>query len=477
MKYAVILFVWLMGCASWCSAQDHTIEYGPAAIPIDQYFTISLKSPGTKPTKVEGFPEIEGMQKSTQKSFTTKITKGTQTSFVYTLTQQYAPLKEGEVIVKPFALVVDGKTVPAPGIKVKVGPSAPPLTGKPLDSLAAAKGTPATPEFVDVKENAFLTLHVPKKSCYVGEAVPVSLWFYVAEADLGLLDFVDFETQIGAIVQQLKQRSALEEVVLQEEILPEKIKIGEKDFTRYKLYEAILFPITPQALRFPAVGLRMTKYKIAKNPTLLTQNRLPESKTYNTQSREVTVKSLPPHPLRDQVAVGVFRLKEQMSRSTVTLNQNLVYHFRIEGEGNIMTLPVPQSIGISSELEIYSPEIRQTKQVQQGRMVGSKTFRYFIVGRQAGVFPLRELFQWVYFNPVTARYDTLRPSFTVQVRGQEDQNSFIRAQDVGDFYNIAATESNQLISIDQFREVRFYTNVVLGVLLGVALFIFILKRK
>ncbi|WP_210466332.1 BatD family protein [Rufibacter roseolus] len=477
MKKAVIFFLWFMAWAAWCSAQGHTVEFGPTAIPIDQYFTISLKSPGVRPAKVEGFPEIEGLQKSTQKSFTTTITRGTKTSMVYTLTQQYAPLKEGEVTVKPFTLVVDGKNVPVPGVKVKVGPSAP-AGPVPKDSSAAPVPiSAAAPEFVDVKENAFLTLHVPKEKVFVGEAVPVSLWFYVADADLGLLDFFEFESQIGTIVRQLKQRSTLEEVVQQEEILPEKIKIGEKPFTRYKLYEAILFPITPQSLRFPVVSLRMIKYKIAKNPSLLTQNRLPENKTYSAQSKEVTVRGLPPHPLRDQVAVGVFRLEEQVSRKTISLNQNLVYHFNIKGEGNIRTLPAPQSMGISSELEIYSPEIRQSQQVVQGRLVGNKTFRYFIVGRQAGEFPLKELFQWVFFNPVTARYDTLRPALTVQVRGQEDQNSFIRAQDVGDFYNIAATESNELISIDQFKEVRLYTNVVLGLLLGVASFIFILKRK
>ncbi|MBC3538408.1 BatD family protein [Rufibacter sediminis] len=475
MKKAVIFFV-CMCWAAWGRAQEHTIEFGPAAIPIDQYFTISLKSPDTRPTKVEGFPDIEGLQKSTQKSFTTTITRGTKVSRVYTLTQQYAPLQEGEVTVKPFTLVVDGKQVAAPGIKVQVGPAAP-AGNAPRDSLSMALPAVATPDFVEVKENAFLTLQVPKGKVYVGEAVPISLWFYVADTDLGLLDFFEFEAQIGNIVRQLKQRSALEEVVQQEEILPEKIKIGEKAFTRYKLYEAILFPLTPQPLRFPVISLRMIKYKVAKNPSLLTQNRLPENKTYTTQSREVAVQPLPPHPLRDQVAVGVFRLEEQLSRGTISLNQNLVYHLKIEGEGNIRSLPIPRSLGVSSELEIYSPEIRQNQQVSQGKLQGSKTFRYFMVGRQAGEFPLRELFQWVYFNPVTARYDTLRPALTVRVRGQEDQNSFIRTQDVGDFYNIAATESNELISIDQFREVRLYTNVVLGVLLTAALFIFILKRK
>ncbi|RNI32864.1 hypothetical protein EFA69_00105 [Rufibacter immobilis] len=476
MKNTVVLFLCFLCWAVGARAQEHTIEYGPTTIPIEQYFTISLKSGGTKPTKVEGFPEIEGMQKSTQKSFTTTYTRGTKKSVVYTLTQQYAPLREGEFTVKPFTLTVDGKSILSPGIKGRVG-ATPPAGATPGDSLPVVPGGAGAPEFVEVKENAFLTLHVPKQRVYVGEAVPVSLWFYVADSDLGLLDFYEFNTQISGIIGQLKQRSTLEEVVQQDEITPEKLKIGGKDFTRYKLHEAVLFPITPQPLRFPTVGLRMIKYKIAKNPSLLTQNRLPEYKTYTAKGSEVTVRPLPPHPLRDQVAVGAFRLEEQVSRNTISLNQNLVYLLKIVGEGNIRTLPTPQHIAVSSELEIYTPEIRQNVQVQQGRMTGQKTFRYFMVGHQAGGYPLRELFQWVYFNTVTARYDTLRPAFTVRVRGQEDQNTFIRAQDVGEFYNIADTESNQLVGLDQFKEVRLYINVVLAVMLGVALVIFIVNRK
>ena len=469
---ALLLIFWV----AVGQAQELSVEYGPAVVPIDQYFTITLTSSPNRPTKVEGFPEIEGLQKSTQKTARSVYQTGADRKVVYSLTQQYAPLREGDITVKPFSLTVDGVTVSSPGLKGKVVEELAPGQASP-DTLGANMGPVNNPAFVDVKENAFLTLHVPKSRVYVGEGVPLSLWFYVADSDLGLVDFHNFEPQILEIIRQLKQPSVLEEVVDQTEILPEKVKVADKDFTRYKLYEALLFPITAQDLQFPAVRLQMIKYKVAKSPSLLTQNRLPEYKTYSAQEKKVTVRQLPPHPLRDQVAVGVFRLREQVSKSAISLNQNLVYQMQMEGEGNISKLPLPQSLGTSSELEIYPPEVRQVSTISQGRNTGAKTFRYFVVGRQAGVYPLRELFQWVYFNPVTARYDTLRPTVTVRVRGREDQNLFIRAQDVGSFYNIIATESNELRALDQFKEVRLYANVVLATMAAVALFIFILKRN
>ncbi|GAA4304228.1 BatD family protein [Nibribacter koreensis] len=457
-------------------AQSLSIEYGPAAIPIDQYFTISVKVSPTKPVKVEGFPEVEGLQKSTRQLSSSTYKTGEQITVVYTLTQRYAPLKEGEVTVKPFTLTIDGKTVSGKAYKLKVGPAQPvkPAADTLLPTVPVV--APA-PEFVDVKENAFLTLHVPKKRAYVGESVPVSLWFYVADTDLGLLDFYQFETQILEIVRQLKQKSAWEEVLEQQEIQPEKIKVGDKAFTRYKLYEAVLFPITAQALSFPGVQLQMVKYKVAKNPSLLTQNRLPEYKIYTSGAQTVTVQALPPHPLRDQVPVGVFRLQEQLSRGTISVNQNAVYQFMIAGEGSIGTMPSPQTLWASSGIEIYPPEVRQYVNRANGKIAGTKTFRYFIVGRHPGAYPMRTLFQWVYFNPVTARYDTLRPSMTVRVRGQEDQNASIRAQSVGGFYDIIATESNRITLLDQMQEARRYSNIALGVLLVVALFIFIKKNS
>ncbi|WP_197464030.1 BatD family protein [Rufibacter sp. DG15C] len=475
MKKGLILLGILLLWAGTSWAQSLSIEYGPASIPIDQYFTISVKVSPTKPVKVEGFPEIEGLQKSTRQLSSSTYKTGQQITVVYTLTQRYAPLKEGEVTVKPFTLTVDGKTVTAKPYKLKVGPPQPvkPVT----DTLPTAPLVAPAPEFVEVKENAFLTLHVPKKQAYVGESVPVSLWFYVADTDLGLLDFYQFETQILEVVRQLKQRSVWEEVLEQQEIQPEKIKVGDKAFTRYKLHEAVLFPITAQALRFPVVQLQMVKYKVAKNPSLLTQNRLPEYKSYATSAQTVEVRALPPHPLRDQVPVGVFRLQEQLSRNTISINQNSVYQFRVEGEGNIGNMPTPQTIWDSSGIEIYPPEVRQYVNAANSKISGTKTYRYFVVGRHPGEYPLRSIFQWVYFNPVTARYDTLKPSMTIRVRGKEDQNATIRSQDVGSFYDIISDESNQVARLDQMQEARRYSNIALAVLLVVALFIFIKKNS
>ena len=49
--------------------------------------------------------------------------------------------------------------------------------------------------------------------------------------------------------------------------------------------------------------------------------------------------------------------------------------------------------------------------------MGHKTFTYFILPHQNGTVSLANHFQWIYFDPQRARYDTLRPHLELQVGG------------------------------------------------------------
>ena len=84
---------------------------------------------------------------------------------------------------------------------------------------------------------------------------------------------------------------------------------------------------------------------------------------------------------------------------------------------------------------------------------------------------------WIYFDPVTARYDTLRPTQTIQVTGSRDTDALVLSRDLGPFYKIIGNEDNTIVSLHQFDEIRRYTNIILVVLLAVSGFIFIKRRK
>jgi hypothetical protein len=87
-------------------------------------------------------------------------------------------------------------------------------------------------------------------------------------------------------------------------------------------------------------------------------------------------------------------------------------------------------------LDLYPPNTRQTIQRAGGRVTGGKTFSYLLVPKESGKVELRQVLNWVYFNTVKGRYDTLFPqaSFLVMKGKESSAGSTARKQD--SFYDL-----------------------------------------
>ncbi|GAA3921963.1 BatD family protein [Hymenobacter algoricola] len=450
------------------------ILLGPPAVAITDYYTISFRLRGAVLEKYSAFPDVEGFKKSGKASTTTTRIVGGQTSTELTITQRYAAYAEGDYLIKPFGMTINGLAVRSAGGKVKVGPqvAAPPVAG-PLQGVGLLDqlfGKPQPQEYVEQRDNAFLALVPDKTSVFVGEGVHVGLYFYLTPADQGLLNFYDLTRQLPPLLKQLRQPTAWEEPFNEQEIVPETVTAGGKQYLRYRLYEAELYPLNTQALTFPAVALQMIKYRVAKKPTEGLDNRLEGYKTYLTQPRTIRVKPLPPHPRRDQVPVGEYRLRETIDRTTFRTGEAFRYGFVVEGEGNLAALPAP-AVASSPTLEVYGPEVEQSLTRQGGRVGGSKAFRYRLVARQPGRLPLDTLLALLVFNPATARYDTLRAELHPRIGGRTQLVSTFDSLPGDAFYQqMLNTADNTLHPLDEYGQVRRYANYILVALLGVAAF-------
>src|SRR5688572_14713841 len=124
MKNYVLLFCLILIPFFGALAQEVVIKLGKSPVPIDEYFTISATLKNQQLKTIGKFPELEGFEKSNRFSSTTTNIVNGQISTEQTITQNYAPLKEGEFVIKPFTLEINGKTVAFKGGKVKVGPAA-----------------------------------------------------------------------------------------------------------------------------------------------------------------------------------------------------------------------------------------------------------------------------------------------------------------------------------------------------------------
>lgn len=480
MRLSVLLFLLCVALVVPARAQQISIELGKGPLPINQYFTISIRLQNQPLKEYTPFPEIEGFKKSNRYSSTKTIITGGKTTTVLTIVQNYAALEEGEYAVRPFSMKVNGQMVQSQGMEIKVThmqANAPLALNLPNLILGEEDAPPVEdePEFVDKEDNAFMTIYTNKREVFVGEGVNVVLYFYLTEADQPLLDFYDFANQISGILKQMKQPHTWEETFDYTEITPENVVVQGEPYLRFKLYEAVLFPLNLEPLYFPQLKLQMIKYKVAKNPSLLTQDRQEGYKIFYSRERVIPVKELPPHPLRDVVPVGNYELHESLSNKKVAVNKSFTYLFEVEGEGNLAAIMPPEPEALPG-LEFYPPNVRQDVTKRAGHVVGSKSFAYTVLPRESGEYNMREAMHWIYFNPTTTAYDTLRPSLQVQVTGRSENSSGVAlTRDLGSFYNIIQNEDNTLVNMHLLDEIKRYTNIILLVLLAVSAFVFLKK--
>ena len=460
---------------------DVALLPGPAALPVTGVFTLGFRLRGGPLEQYSEFPELEGFKKSGRTSTTTtRIVQGRRFAEL-TLTQRYVPYGEGEYVIKPFQLTVNGVVLRSTGGTVRVGPAVPasPPTAAltppanpaaPLQAVGDLDklfGKPRPALYQDVPDHAFLAVVADRPGVYAGQGVRVGLYFYLLPTDQELLAFHDFDDQLPPLLRALHQPTAWQEPGSEASISPDSVRYRGRRYLRFRLAENVYYPLTAQPLRFPPLAITMVKFKVLKKPEPGQDNRLAGYKTYLSAGLTVPVRPLPGAARGGAVAVAVgsYRAVEAISRSRLRVGESFSYVFGVEGQGNLSAVLAPP-VAPWPGLDVYGPEVRETAVPGGGR----KLFRYRLVARQPGVLPLDSLLQFVVFNPATARYDTLRPRLRPQVRGSVAAPAAPLPRPEADpFYGPALAQADPTVqSLDVYRTVRRYADWLLLGLLAVA---------
>ncbi len=260
--------------------------------------------------------------------------------------------------------------------------------------------------------SAFLELSASKRRIYAGEGVALTLSFFIADNYPQALNFTALDQQIQQIANRIRPVNAWEENRNITELKPVTVRIGTRTFRQYLLYQAVFFPVAARPLSIPAVTLQLSRPGPA--------NSAPVRVAFTSKPLTIDVQALPVRVSNQQIPVGRFRLVERLNRRRVNAGQSAQYTFQVMGEGNIATLPAPVLLADSGNVDIFPPEERLTINRDGTQITGHKSFAYFIVPNQNGRVSLANRFQWVYFDPQSARYDTLRPRLTLRVGGVAD---------------------------------------------------------
>lgn len=457
------------GCvAQVVDAQTIQIILGPDEIGDNQAWTITatIQNERFKSTDFT-FPDIEGFRKrGTSSQSQTSIVNG-QVSSSQSIVMTYFPTRQGTFTVPPFKMKINDQVISSPGKKVKVGPPIQTQQRDPFKSFFDRDDFFGgnSSEFVDIKEDAFLALTTNKSEVYVGEGFNAALSFYVAENNRAPLQFYELAKQLSTILKKVKPTNCWEENFNIENIQGETVTINGSDYTQYKLYQATFYPLNTKPIEFPSIGLEMIKFKVAKNPSFFGQNRQEDFKTFYSKPKKVAVKELPPHPLRDQVAVGDYRLEEGISSTALKTGQSFSYEFNVYGEGNISAIEKPVVFKDGS-FDFYEPNIRQDINRQNNRVTGTKSFNYFIIPKEPGEYRLGDFMQWVFFNPSSKKYDTLKAQAAVVVSGESMKNEAIESADAGSFYDKINATDNTLRAVSNTGWLTPLLNIFILVMLA-----------
>lgn len=464
-------------------AQDVSISLGPDEVPENRPFTITITIANERLRSYGDLPEISGfIKRGTSSSQSTNFING-QVSSTHSIIQNYIPKAQGVFELKPFTITVNDKKYSSPGKKIKVVAArqqqrqVDPFGNDPFDDFFGRRDEPT--EFVDVKDEAFFALTTNKDQVYVGEGFTLTLAFYVAETNRATLQFFDISNQLSGILQKIRPANCWEENFNIENITEEPITINGKRYSQYKLYQASYYPLNTKPVEFPSLSLKMIKYKESKTKTFFGRSRQEDYKNYPSKAKTVKVKDLPPHPLKEMVSVGDYKLREKINTQQSETGLGINYQMIISGEGNISGINEPTKAE-DGDLDIYSPTVKQDITRANSRVRGSKEFNYFISANNPGSYALKDYLQWVFFNPRTSKYDTLMPEMQIKITGEKinQQLSTTGADGQEDnFYGLIEDQTNQIRSKSDPKTVIYITNIVLAIMLLLTIYLVFKKEN
>ena len=125
--------------------------------------------------------------------------------------------------------------------------------------------------------------------------------------------------------------------------------------------------------------------------------RSSKEKKIDLIGRTIKVKPLPDHPLKGNVPVGVFSMKEGIDRTEVKTGDNIIYSFEINGTGNLPFLLDP-SLKESDSLLVLKESDKLTYSTKSGLPRGKKVYLYNIVPQISGSYKVKDFIHFPYFN-------------------------------------------------------------------------------
>ncbi|MBN1789422.1 MAG: protein BatD [Bacteroidales bacterium] len=320
------------------------------------------------------------------------------TSSTWTYTYFFRAVKEGKFTIPPATVKIKNKTLPSNAVTVEIvkGREPSPAQGQPVSTQGSSQNSNVS------DKDLFVSVILDKKEAYIGEQIMATIKIFTRVNLLGVdqrfkgPDFTGFFTEPVAVPPlRSLQREAVDGDVYGTGILRKVVIIPQKSG------ELVIQPFELD------VSLRQEVRRKFADP-FFDDFSIPEVQEIplkiKSKAVKLVVKSLPPNaPKTFQGAVGNFRLKSEINKTTTTTNDPLTLKVTVSGRGNLKLL---NEVGVTVpyDMEKYDPVINTR---MDNPLSGTKTFEYLIVPKLPGKFTIPPV-ELTYFDAGTSQYKTLR---------------------------------------------------------------------
>ena len=395
----ISLFCFIVADAAKVSMQVE-MPRGKRGIGVGDTFWISVKltdidSKLSQPSNVPGAKLVYFSQ--TGRSSQSTIVNGNfshTTSVTYTMTLKAE--KEGNFKFGP--LTVDG--IKSNTVSYSIG--------KKDTSLSQSGGQSSSsqddqngPKFIGKGDDKlFLRANVSKTSAFEQEALVYTIKLYSSYAGVKFAGATSAPTFDGFVIEESKINT----------IQMDYETYNGKTYATAEIARYIIFPQTTGDLKVlgNTYTISVNSQEYYKDPDWghLTINR-PVNLNVKPNDLIVKVKPLPsPRPSNFSGGVGEFEIKSELQNSKLKTNHAASIVYSISGSGNLKYLKLPDLNNIfPSQLEVYSPSVKENISVNSNNTVGDISFDYSFMPLEEGEYAIPSV-ELVYFNPSTGKYET-----------------------------------------------------------------------
>ncbi|HZN55197.1 MAG TPA: BatD family protein [Candidatus Polarisedimenticolaceae bacterium] len=318
-----------------------------------------------------------------------RIVSSSSQSFTYFL----APLGPGPAEVPAFDLSIGGMRYRTEPLHVQVeagraGPAPPPGTRREEPADEDADGS------VDV----FLQTRLRASSVWSGQPTVLDITLYAGApvSDFGWTDL----PSLGGLWS--------EDLPLDPDYERRTVTMNGRAYAAYTVARKLIVPTGAGSLTIPPFTAQLQVRRSARDPfgTFFSLGRSINI-LRKTAPVKLEVKPLPEagRPSEFSGAVGSFRMKVGVDRSTVELGEAVAIRATLEGEGSLQSVH-PPTIPAPPDVKVYEPKVVEDTTVGASHLGARKTWEWVVVPLAPGTVKLPEP-SFSYFDVGSGTYKAL----------------------------------------------------------------------